>query len=327
MPTLLHLRAALARTTLRQPLVWLRNLGLSPSDVFLASYPRSGNTMLRFLLAETITGCNSTFDNIQRTIPDLGVHVGAKVFLSGHGRLIKTHERYRSSYQRAIYIVRDVRDVLLSNYGRETSLDVIQLRSLDRYVLLFMQGKMTLWHSWQRHVTEWLDSPLSRSGNLHLVRFEEMRADLLGTICKAMEFLGLSWNLDTVERAIANNSLEKMRIKEDSAARLARSPEEHGRWIGQGKVFGWRDKLTPEQLVVVDKYAKDLLLRLGYETGEAYLARRGSDQLGHQSCQIGSLLPVPPRAPVGTLTAGGEWAPLLRNIGGRVARRFCWYRH
>ena len=327
MPTLLHLRAAAARTPLRRPLVWLRNLGLSSADVFLASYPRSGNTMLRFLLAETITECNSTFDNIQRAIPDVGVHVGAKAFLSGQGRLIKTHERYRPSYQRAIYIVRDVRDVLLSNYGRETSLDIIPLRSLDRYVLLFMQGKMTLWHSWQRHVTEWLDSPLSRRGDLHLVRFEEMRADLVGTLCKAMEFLGLSWNLETIERAIANNSLEKMRVKEDSAARLARSPEEHGRWVGQGKVFGWRNKLTPEQLVVVDKYAKDLLLRLGYETGEAYLAKRESDQPSHQNHQIASLLPVPPRPQDTSRTAAGEWKPLLRSIGGRVARRCSWYRH
>jgi hypothetical protein len=59
---------------LRAPLAWLRNLGIDSHDVFLASYPRSGNTMLRFMLAEALSSVPSSFETIQRLIPEVGVH-------------------------------------------------------------------------------------------------------------------------------------------------------------------------------------------------------------------------------------------------------------
>src|ERR1700727_3963974 len=66
MSALTRWRARAARTRLRAPLVTLRHLGLDSSDVFLASYPRSGNTMLRFMLGEALSGLPSTFDQIQQ---------------------------------------------------------------------------------------------------------------------------------------------------------------------------------------------------------------------------------------------------------------------
>src|ERR1700744_2321096 len=114
MSALTQFRGRMARTRLRSPLVWLRHLGLDTSDVYLASYPRSGNTMLRFVLAEILSGIPSSFDSIQRIVPEIGVHVHAHPLLPGAGRLIKTHEPYRRKYKRGIYIVRDIRDVMLS---------------------------------------------------------------------------------------------------------------------------------------------------------------------------------------------------------------------
>jgi hypothetical protein len=57
----------------------------------LASYPRSGNTWLRFVLADVLAE-SSSFDNIQGLIPEIGIHGGARSLLPNGGRLIKTHE-------------------------------------------------------------------------------------------------------------------------------------------------------------------------------------------------------------------------------------------
>ena len=47
----------------------------------------------------------------------MGTHRPMKPVLPNGGRLIKTHEQYRSQYKRAIYLMRDLRDVMLSNWA------------------------------------------------------------------------------------------------------------------------------------------------------------------------------------------------------------------
>jgi len=266
-----RLRGRAARTRFRAPLVWLRHRGLDSADVFLASYPRSGNTMLRFMLAEALTGDSSSFDHIQRIIPEIGVHGRALAVAPCGGRLIKTHEPYRPEYKRAIYIYRDVRDVMLSSFARESALDVLHIRTLEDYVLPFMRGKMTRFGSWQAHLDSFLNSPLARNGDLLIVRFEDMRQNLEGTVARCLEFLGKEVDWSVMRAAVRNNSLENMRAKEDKAKTLPKSPGEEGRWIGKGSVQGWRQKLTREQLEMVEDFAGDMLTRLGYPTVTASL--------------------------------------------------------
>jgi Sulfotransferase domain len=264
MSALTRLRARASRTCLRAPLVWIRHLGLDGSDVFLASYPRSGNTMLRFILGEVLSGVPSSFETIQRIIPEVGVQAQACFLLQRAGRLIKTHEPYRRKYKRAIYIVRDVRDVMLSCFARESALDLLHINNLDSYVRPFMRGKMTRFGSWQRHVDGWMNSPLSRTGDLLVLRFEDMRSDLEGTVARCLDFLGKTADKAKINAAIRNNSLTRMREKEDKARTLPKSPKENGRWIGKGAIGGWRGTLTERQLEIVDEFAGDLLMRLNY---------------------------------------------------------------
>jgi len=274
MSALRRVRSRLSRTRLRAPLVWLRHRGLDPNDVFLASYARSGNTMLRFMLGEALSRVPSSFDHIQRIIPEIGVHVDAHPLIcNGQGRLIKTHEPYRAEYKRAIYIVRDVRDVMLSSFARETALDVIHINTLDEYVRPFMRGKMTRFGSWQEHVRGWMDSGPAKTGNLLVVSFEEMRKDLEGTLARCLEFLGKEADRQRVHEVVRNNSLERMRVKEDSAKTLPKSPGEEGRWIGKGAIHGWREKLSDKQLKVVDDFAGDMLTRLNYPHGAGHEKR------------------------------------------------------
>ncbi|HKS75489.1 MAG TPA: hypothetical protein VJQ82_19930, partial [Terriglobales bacterium] len=55
MPSFRQIRYGVAKSKLRAPLVWLRHRGLGPRDTFVASYPRSGSTWLRFQLFELLT--------------------------------------------------------------------------------------------------------------------------------------------------------------------------------------------------------------------------------------------------------------------------------
>src|SRR5437868_2208022 len=97
-----RLRHKASNSRMRVPLVWLRHRGLDSSDVLLASYPRSGNTWLSFLIMESLSGATAEFDNVNRLIPEIGLHGNTPSLFPGGGRLIKTHERYRPEYKRAI---------------------------------------------------------------------------------------------------------------------------------------------------------------------------------------------------------------------------------
>jgi len=103
-------------SSIRAPLIWLQHRGLDPGDVFLASYPRSGQYWLRFQLIEALTSQSGEFDSVDKLIPKIGAHAGAPALLPGGRRLIQTHETYRKEYKKAIYLVRDVRDVVLSEF-------------------------------------------------------------------------------------------------------------------------------------------------------------------------------------------------------------------
>ncbi len=250
-------------TPARIPLIWLRHRGLDESDTLLASYPRSGNTWLRFMMAEVLSGLAIDFDNVDHFVPEMGLQVLARGILPGQGRLVKTHERYRPEYKRAVYLVRDLRDVVLSNYARECAVGA-HFMTLDEYLPRFLSGKTSGFGSWQDHLKSWLGSPLRTDAAMMVVRYEDLRCDTRGELSRILTFLGCEVDPEQIERAIDNCSLERMRTKEDVAHKLPRIRNEVGRFVRTGSIGGWKYKLAPHHLRLLDANAGQLLDEMGY---------------------------------------------------------------
>ncbi len=260
------------RTKLRAPLDWHRHLGLLPTDVFLAAFPRSGSTWLRLQLHEVLTRSEADFENIAETIPDVGWHRKACKLLPGDRRLIKTHERYRKEYKRAIYLVRDVRDVLVSyfhyqaefaHFGRK------EFGELDDYVKVFMEGKVSQYPVWQDHVASWLESPLAKSDNLLVIRYEDLRADPGRYLREVASYLGIKMDSQTIHIAVENNSFERMRLKENVSPTLQSAKAANGRFIRKGTVGGWRERLSQPSIELIERSAGPMMENLGYQLGSS----------------------------------------------------------
>src|SRR5208282_4833903 len=131
------LRRSFAKTRLRAPLVWLHHRNLSPADIFVASYPKSGSTWTRFVLFEILSGLPAGFKDINQLMTAIGRHANGSRLLPGGGRVIGTHQQYRKDYNRAIYLVRDARDVVLSEFAFLTALDYFR-GDLDQYISTFL---------------------------------------------------------------------------------------------------------------------------------------------------------------------------------------------
>lgn len=272
-----QLRHRVSRTVLRVPLTWYRHRGLNPSDAFVASYPRSGSTWLRFLLYEILTGHSSDFNEVNEALADMGRQGDAPAVLPGSGRLLKTHEVYRPQYKKAIYLVRDARDVAISGYAYETSLGRFS-GDFDAFLPSFLRGQVHPYGSWHDHVNAWLDSPLAQSDRFLLIRFEQMRQDTEGTLAQIAEFLGVEVTPEAIRAAISDNSVQRMRAKEDHSPQLDLSSKDRDRFIRTGSVGGWRSKLNEAQLRLIERYAGTALARLNYASVGS-LADKGQAQV------------------------------------------------
>jgi hypothetical protein len=267
-----QIRHQLSISRLRNPLVWLRHRNLGAADVMVASYPRSGSTWLRFVLAEILTGAPSDFARVNDSIPAVGRHRHAAPLLPAGGRLMKTHEPCRPEYRRGIYVVRDPRDVVISEYAYQLALGRFTNR-FDRFVNAFLQGGVNGYGSWQDHVCGWLDAPLAHNGDLLLVRFEDLRAATEATLVRVLGFLSCSADIAAIRAAVANNSIDKMRAKEQRSPQKA---SRNGRFVRNGSVGGWRELISERHLRLIEQYAGDAMLRLGYLDPDAATGARQS---------------------------------------------------
>ena len=100
-----------------------REITIFDDDVFLTSYPRSGNTWTRFLVGNFVNPNEPvTFLNVERLVPDMYKTADWVLRRRPRPRVLKSHECFDARYRRVIYIVRDPRDVAISNYHWEMKL-------------------------------------------------------------------------------------------------------------------------------------------------------------------------------------------------------------
>jgi len=260
MPTLRKVRHILSKTPARAPLVWMRHRGFQPADVFVGSYPRSGSTWLRFMLLEILAGEASGFSNTNEMLPDVGKHEAGARVLPGGGRLIKTHERFRPEYKRAIYLVRDPRDVALSEFAYQKALG-FAAGDFDRYIEQFMQNGVNPFGSWIEHANSWMKASDLAQAEILSVKFEELKQRPHEELGRIVDFLGMPEVKGRISRAIENNSLARMKEKEKKNPQRASAK---GRFIRSGSAGGWRSTFTEHQAQLVQQHGGTLLARLGY---------------------------------------------------------------
>jgi hypothetical protein len=193
------------------------SLKIRPDDTFLVSYPKSGNTWMRFLIA-----------NLLRQHPPVGlldadnmipiVDGKSKRFFDAmkSPRVIKSHFSFLPAYKRVIYIVRDPRDVLMSQYHYQIKRGVLAPDTpLDSYVPRFIAGEVCPYGSWGEHAGSWL-ATRRHDPNFLLLRYEDMLADPAAGATRAADFLGLRLDSSRVAQAVERSSLESMRKVEKS---------------------------------------------------------------------------------------------------------------
>jgi hypothetical protein len=234
-------------TALRRLVVANRHRGLRPADTFIASYPRSGNTWLRFVLADLVSGRAVDFEEVERLIPNVGNQADAPQTLAGGGRMIKTHEAYRPEYRRGVYLYRDARDVLVSWY-RVTRADPTRLDDLHEFAASFTSPEASPYGAWHDHVRSWLTASESNPG-IRTYQFEALRADPVRGIAEVAEFCGIPASKQQISEALDRNTAADMSKREESNREfLQRSFGRMSVGVREGRSGNWRGVLDEEHM-------------------------------------------------------------------------------
>lgn len=195
--------------------------------VWLASYPKSGNTWLRFLLYSYLYGAPGASADVERRIPDLH-HTGPDKLpapdpgVLGGLQFCKTHLLFGPRHPHVgrtagfVYIARHPRDVMISdlNYVRMTAPDAEKV-SDALYVGEFIRHMGSpAWQrlgvgTWPEHVGSWL-AGAARFPHV-LVRYEDLKADPGGHLARVLRLGGEDPDGPRVAAAVEASSFERMR--------------------------------------------------------------------------------------------------------------------
>lgn len=229
------------------------------TDIFVAGYPKSGNTWLQLMLPSLIYG----FDPYRipdSIIQELSPDVHYKAFYKRFGDLttFKTHNLPQPEYRRVIQIVRDGRDVTCSfyHYNKARGSSV----SMDE--LIDQPSKMPF-GSWHQHIEEWNRNPYH--ADILVVKYEDLKTNCVLQLQRIADFIGINVSESDLQRVSNGSSVEKMQLREKTTGWDNASWPKEKRFVRQGIANAFKKELTLDQIRRFNKTAAKALELHGYE--------------------------------------------------------------
>ncbi len=248
-----------------------RKVAVRTDDTFIVSYPRSGNTWTRFLIANLLRPQEAvTFANIEQLVPDAEAQSSLYLRRIPSPRTIKSHSYFDPRYPRVVYIVRDPRDVALSYYDFSRKYRHIEdSYPLERYIGDFVAGRLLSadWGTWGENVGSWVFARGARPGFL-LLRYEDMKARPEQELTRIAEFMGIPVSLRLLQTTLERSSADRMREMEKTQGKDWVSTKDKRNdipFIRTAAAGGWKNKLHPESVAEIESAWGNIMARLGYE--------------------------------------------------------------
>jgi hypothetical protein len=245
-----------------------RNVEVFADDVFVVSYPKSGNTWVRFLIAHLLAeGRPVDFSSVQEIVPGIDWLPANKLRSLSRPRILKSHEYFDPRYEKLVYLVRDPRDVVVSYYHHDIRRRRIpQVYPIEQYVARFLAGRLDPYGSWNEHVGSWLGARDGDPGFL-LLRYEDLSAAPQPGLRRIADFLGLCPSDAELALACQRSSFEAMgkleRFQAATAGTLSPVRLQQP-FVRSGTVGGWRREMPPALAARITARWGTTMAALGY---------------------------------------------------------------
>ena len=194
-----------------------RGPSLQKNDVVLVSYPRSGNTWVRAILAYLFYPEDRirSLQSLNRLVPDIYFGIPRMVRYC-QPRVIKTHQpfgfRHESSnnslYHQNIYVVRHPFAVVSSFFHFQLNFWKYPETSLERFVQKFVNGTIEGNSSWQEHVLSW--KAVEDERKILFLRYEDLLENQGREIGRIADFLGQNTSAERINMICKKTSRTSM---------------------------------------------------------------------------------------------------------------------
>ncbi len=260
-----------------------------PKIIWIASYPKSGNTWIRFMLLNLLLGRQASTENMDKFIPDIHVLMPDYMypprlnFPPGATTLMKSHFMlwpkmpFINLTAGFIYIVRNPLDVVASAVNYEFLKKPVSAnpgdrqQARDQYVRDFIaHGAVpgwieARWGSWDQNVRSYaLDKPPYPG---LILKYEDIVRDPLAQLTRITAFLGQQFEPQRLQEAVEASSFDNMRAIEDQEVREGKpgffSRETSLAGLDAGHRFMSRGKPGGSELTLTNSERSRLLDRFG----------------------------------------------------------------
>ncbi|HVA98846.1 MAG TPA: sulfotransferase domain-containing protein [Bacteroidia bacterium] len=217
---------------------------IADNTIYIVSYPRSGNTWMRFLIANYFADTEAEFDNdsLPKLIPD--IHINPQDIDSAilKPKFIKSHFPSLKEYNNVIYLVRDGRDVAVSYYFYELGTKTIPSDTdfktyLKKYFLL---GKSPF-GSWANHI-EAIKS--QKNYRICFIKYEDLLKDPERKLKEMLLFFNIPTNEEKIKKAVNCSKFDVMQAKYEkykSSSSGEMDKIHPDKFIRNGKTEDWKN--------------------------------------------------------------------------------------
>nr|XP_033817464.1 sulfotransferase 2B1-like [Geotrypetes seraphini]XP_033817465.1 sulfotransferase 2B1-like [Geotrypetes seraphini]XP_033817466.1 sulfotransferase 2B1-like [Geotrypetes seraphini] len=246
-------------------------------DVFNITYPKSGTTWMQEILtliqSDGDTTISHTVPNWER-VPWLELPLFVKKLESQHSpRFLASHlpvhlfpKSFFTSKAKAIYTVRNPRDVLVSlHYFSKAAGFLDELDNIEELLPKFLKGEV-FGGSWFEHVRGWLG--VRDQVNLLILTYEELLQDLRGSVMRICNFLGRELNEAAIDSVVENTTLKSMKdnkMSNHSTVNKEIIDVQKSPFIRKGISGDWRNHFTPAMIESFDATYKEAIKDINFK--------------------------------------------------------------
>ena len=239
----------------------LPRLEVKPSDCFVTSWPRSGNTWMRYLVFYSLYP-DSRWDlvSIEERMPIIDRDDLKKVLPTmDEPRMFKSHDPF-APYMlggRVAYILRDGRDAMVSLYNYRTQMAHID-EPFGEFLRKTLEGRYA-YGPWHEHVAGWLDH--GGDPAVLIVRYEDMLKDPGAQAKRVLQHFGLDASDQRVARSVERSNIDQ--VNKGFQRYAANKGRKMTGGLGGGK-GRWREMYSDADLELFMRYSGEAMRRAGY---------------------------------------------------------------